>query len=111
MRTVVIPQSCGTYVQSVDDRAIAAEVRIEDDLVRVQFHSHGGHIRPAVRADVVDAVLDLPEVRRRRMLHATVPLGDVELLGQLTLRCVSMTARAAGSTCLVEAELWPRDDD
>jgi hypothetical protein len=105
MRTVITARPDSTYVQAFDDHDLAAEVRAADDEVRVQFHVHGGHVEPTARAGLVDAVLDLPEVRRRHSLHATVPVGDSELITQLRSRCLSMSVRAAGSTCLIEAEL------
>ena len=50
-------------------------------------------------------VLDDPDVRSRRQVQVTLPLGDTEILDRLRERGVLTTFRAAGSTCLVEADL------
>jgi hypothetical protein len=52
-----------------------------------------------------DAVLDLEETRRRHILQATLPLGDVEALQQVRSRCPEVQTRPAGATCLVDARL------
>jgi hypothetical protein len=50
-------------------------------------------------------VFDDPEVRSRRQVQLTLPLGDFEILDGIRRRSLLRTFRAAGSTCLVEAEL------
>ncbi len=72
---------------------------------RVSLHAESGHIPPGRRAGLVDAVLDLPDVRDSQQLQAAVPLGDTESLQRLHERCHDMTTKAAGSTALVEANL------
>ena len=69
--------------------------------VRIRVLAHGS------RASLVDAVLDLPEVQKRPHLKAAVPLGDSESLERLRERTEDLTARAAGSTALVEAKIPP----
>ena len=46
---------------------------------RTSLHAAAGHVAPGWRADLVDAVMDLPEVRASQRLEATVPLGDVRV--------------------------------
>lgn len=50
-------------------------------------------------------MFDDPDVRSRRHVQLTLPLGDFEILDGVRRRSVLVTFRAAGSTCLVEAEL------
>lgn len=72
---------------------------------RVSLHAASGHVAPGSRARLVDAVLDLPEVRASRRLQATVPLGDTESLWRLRERTKDADTRPAGSTALVEADI------
>ncbi len=65
---------------------------------------------PGRRADLVDAVVDLPEVQASSRLEATIPLGDGETLDRIRERTEETTSRAAGSTALVDASL-PGDKD
>ena len=60
---------------------------------------------PGRRADLVDAVVDLPEVQASSRLEATIPLGDGETLDRLRERTEETTSRPAGSTALVDASL------
>ena len=60
---------------------------------------------PGRRADLVDAVVDLPEVQASSRLEATIPLGDTETLDRLRERTEETTTRPAGSTALVDASL------
>src|SRR4029077_13632149 len=53
---------------------------------RTSLHAAAGHVAPGWRADLVDAVMNLPEVRASQRLEATVPLGDVEFLERLRER-------------------------
>jgi hypothetical protein len=46
-------------------------------------------------------------VRSRRQVQVTLPLGDIEILDRVRQRSVVGGFRAAGSTCLLEAELLP----
>lgn len=72
---------------------------------RASLHSASGHVTPGRRADLVDAVVDLPEVQASSRLEATIPLGDGETLDRLRERTEETTSRAAGSTALVDASL------
>ena len=75
--------------------------------VQVSLHAQSGHLSPGSRANLVDAVLDLPNVQTSAHLQATVPLGDAESLERLQQRTEDMTTRAAGSTILVDADMHP----
>ncbi|HEU5268111.1 MAG TPA: hypothetical protein VFU35_15485 [Jatrophihabitans sp.] len=87
------------------DRDTVADVTFRDAEVAVHFHVGSGHVPPDARASVVDAVFELPELGEHRMLRASIPIGDAELLHLLRRRCPSLSARAAAATCLVDAEL------
>lgn len=89
-----------------DDRTVAAEVAASGDAgetARTSLHAESGHVPPGRRADLVDAVMDLPEVRASARLQAAVPIGDSESLERLRERTEEMVTRPAGSTALVEA--------
>ena len=96
---------------SDDGRTVAAaEVIISGEpggIARVSLRAEAGHITPGRRASLVDAVLDLPEVRESAHLEAAFPLGDTESLHRLQQRCEHVRARPAGSSAIVEADLPP----
>lgn len=85
-----------------------AQVNVPDGrpgTVQAFLRAESGHIAPGRRASLVDAVLDLPDVRSSTRLQATVPRGDGESLQRLRERCTSVTTHVAGCTVLVDAEL------
>lgn len=47
---------------------------------RASFHAASGHVAPGRRADLADAMMDLPVVQAGGRLQATAPLGDGEPL-------------------------------
>jgi uncharacterized phage protein gp47/JayE len=88
----------------------AAEVTASkeaDGTARASLHAASGHITPGSRASLVDAVMDLPEVRASARLEAAVPLGDAESLGRLRDRTEEAVTRPAGSTALLDANIPP----
>lgn len=92
-----------------DDRVVAsAHVTTSPDApdtAEAALHAEAGHLPPGSRAHLVDVVVDLPEVRDRAHMTATVPLGDAESLQQLRARTSHMDTRQAGSTAIVDADL------
>jgi hypothetical protein len=78
---------------------------VDDSMVRASLHVEPGHLQPGTRARLVDAVLDAPEVSSRRHVQVAVPLGDGEMLDRVRERCDSDEARAAGTSCLIDAHL------
>jgi hypothetical protein len=94
---------------SHDGHAIAhANITVPADphgTTQAAFHANSGQLPPGTRRDLVDAVLDLPDVRNSDHLRATVPLGDTESLDRLRERTTDMSSRAAGSTALVDADI------
>jgi hypothetical protein len=93
------------------DRTIAAaEVTTAEGAegtARTSLHAPSGHSAPGSRASLVDAVMDLPEVRASTRLEATVPLGDGEALDRLRERTEDAVTRPAGSTALLDARIPP----
>ncbi len=103
-------------IKDGDQTVAAAEVsQRPDGNTRASLHAAPGHVAPGHRADLVDAVVDLPEVQASSRLEATVPLGDTESLDRLRERTEETTTRSAGSTALVDASLPggqdPRNED
>ncbi len=91
------------------DRAVAAaEVTTSQGparTARASLRAQAGHITPGVRARLVDAVLDLPEVQESTRLTAVFPLGDSESLHQLQKRCEDVRTHPAGASAVLEATL------
>lgn len=95
-------------IKEGDQTVAAASVAAPDEpggTVRTSLHAASGHVPPGKRAELVDAVLDLPEVQASERLEATVPLGDSEALERLRQRTAETVTRPAGSTALVDAEI------
>jgi hypothetical protein len=53
----------------------------------------------------VDAVVDRASALRADRLQASLPAGDGEMLDRLGERCPHVDTRAAGASCLADAEL------
>jgi hypothetical protein len=95
-------------VKDGDQTVAAAEVTTAEGAegtARTSLHATSGHIPPGSRASLVDAVMDLPEVRASTRLEATVPLGDGEALERLRQRTEDAVTRPAGSTALLDASV------
>src|SRR5262249_42224443 len=85
---------------------VAAEVTMPvAGTARTSLRAAAAQVAPGWRADRVDAVMDLPEVRASHRLEATVPLGDGEFLGRLRERTTGAVTRPAGSTVLLDATI------
>jgi hypothetical protein len=85
----------------------SADVTITRQTARASLRAAAGHLPPGVRARLVDAVLDLPELHGGAHLEAAFPLGDSETLGRLRERCTDVTTHPAGATALLEANFGP----
>lgn len=98
-------------IKDGDQTVAAAEVSQQPGgTARASLHAASGHVAPGRRADLVDAVVDLPEVQASSRLEATIPLGDTESLDRLRERTEDTTTRPAGSTALVDASLPGNED-
>jgi hypothetical protein len=95
--------------QTVADADVSAPAE-PAGTARASLRSASGHIAPGSRASLVDAVMDLPEVRESSRLKAAIPLGDSESLERLRQRADEVVTRPAGSTALVDAAVPPPDE-
>jgi hypothetical protein len=98
------------HVELKDHGQVVAEAEVimaAEGTARTSLHAASGHVAPGWRRDLVDAVMDLPEVRASHRLEATIPLGDGELLGRLRERTWHTVTRPAGSTILIDAIIPP----
>lgn len=102
-------QELHLHVEIVDDErtVAAAEVTSEGPggTAWASLRAESGHITPGCRASLVDAVLDLPEVRESAHLNVVFPLGDGETLQRLRERCLDVRTHPAGDSAIVEANL------
>jgi len=89
------------HITIKDDGRLLAEAVIQShpDLVDAQLRVEAGHIPPGARSQLVDAVLDLPNVPSGTRLEITLPTGDAEMLDQIRNRCHSINTRVAGVSC------------
>jgi hypothetical protein len=97
-------------VKDGDQIVAAAEVTTSseaDGTAHASLHAAAGHITPGKRANLVDAVMDLPEVQASARLEAAIPRGDGESLDRLRERTEDTVTRSAGSTVLVDADIPP----
>jgi hypothetical protein len=95
-------------VRDGDQIVAAAEVttaRGPDGTARTSLHAKSPDVPPGHRANLVDAVMDTPEVQASSRLEATIPLGDGELLERLRQRTTDAVTRPAGSTTLLDANI------
>lgn len=95
-------------IKDGDQTAAVAEVTISSragGTARTSLHAASGHVTPGRRANLVDAVMDLPEVQASARLEATIPLGDGESLERLRERTEDTVTHPAGSTALVDATI------
>ena len=92
-----------------DDGHPIARADVTDDggVVDLRFSVNQGHLPVGTRRLLVEVAFDLPMLKEPRLVHATLPLGDVDLLAGLRRHCAHVDARAAGATCLVDADVAP----
>ena len=98
-------------IKDGDQTVAAAEVTAPEGAggtARTSLFAASGHVAPGSRANLVDAVMDLPEVQASARLEATVPLGDGESLERLRQRTEDTVTRPAGSTALLDASIPPQ---
>jgi len=95
-----------------DDRTVATAEVITSEAsggtARVSLQAEPGHITPGRRASLVDAVLDLPEVRESAHLEVVFRLGDSESLQRLQERCEDVTTHPAGWSAHLDGNLPSR---
>ena len=102
-------QELHRHVEVSDDKrtVAAAEVTCEGPggTAWASLRAESGHVTPGRRASLVDAVLDLPEVRESAHLNVAFPLGDGETLQRLQERCLDVRTHPAGDSAIMEASL------
>jgi hypothetical protein len=99
-------------IKEGEQTVAAADVsRQPDGAVRASLHPTSGPVPPGRRAELVDAVVDQPEVQESRRLEATVPLGDSAALERLRERTEDTVTRPAGSTALVDGTIPDRGQE
>jgi hypothetical protein len=69
------------------------------------FHAEAGHLPPGTRRNLVDVVMDLPDVRASDHLRASVPTGDTESIDRLRERTTGLRTHVAGCTALIDADI------
>lgn len=70
-----------------------------------------GEAPPHARSELVDQVMDHPGVRGSDNVHVVVPIGDGESIGRLQEQTNNFTARAAGASSIIDAEVPARPAD
>jgi hypothetical protein len=98
------------HVEITDDGHLLAAAEVSTSAhphgtARVVLHAESGHLPIGTRAQLVDAVLDLPTVGSSDHLRACAPIGDSESLSQIRQRSTDMRAHAAGCTVIIDADL------
>jgi hypothetical protein len=93
-------------LEDENGRCVAeADIEVVDgSKVRASLHVEAGHLPKGTRTRLVDAVLDAPEVSSCEHVQVALPVGDTEMLDRVRERCDVEEVRAAGATCLVEAD-------
>jgi hypothetical protein len=79
-----------------------AVIHSQPDLVDAHLRVEAGHIPPGARSQLIDAVLDLPDVPPGTRLEITLPTGDGEMLEQIRHRCHDINTRVAGVSCRLQ---------
>jgi hypothetical protein len=95
-------------VRDGDHIVAAAEVTTAlgpEGTARTSLHATSPDVPAGHRRNLVDAVMDTPEVQASTRLEATIPLGDGELLERLRQRTTDAVTRPAGSTALFDANI------
>jgi hypothetical protein len=69
-------------------------------------------VSPEARGELVDRVMEHPAVQGSDKVRVVVPLGDSESISRLHEHTTNVTARAAGASSVIEADVaHPAADD
>jgi hypothetical protein len=92
-----------------DDGRLVAEAVVQShpDLVVAMLRVETGQMPPGTPSRLVDAVLDLLQVPAGTALEMTFSTGEVEMLEQIRSRCLDITTRVAGTSCLLRTTVPP----
>jgi hypothetical protein len=99
------PTPTARHLSELSHKLVSADVLVDDLHVEISITVSGGQIAPGDREHLVDQIFAVPGVADARVIRASIPVGDIELLDALRLRCRALQVRAAGSTCLIEGIL------
>ena len=99
-RRIVEIEDAGRTVASAEVRPTG-----EPGVVHTDLHAESGPLPSDARTQLVDAVLEHPDVHAADHLVATMPVGDTEMLERVRERCEDVEAHAAGATKIVDARL------
>ena len=97
-----------------DERTVAEaeiEAHPEQPTVHVSLSVDAGQLPPGTRTQLVDAVLDLPEMTSGTHLSLTMPAGDAEMLDRMRERCADVDSHRAGASLIVEATVDRSSDE
>jgi hypothetical protein len=89
---------------SNDSWAWATITSADRDEVLIAIVVPAGHLPTTARHELIEAVFAHPAVRASSRITATIPLGDFELLDGFSRHCPQVRTRAAGASCLVDAQ-------
>ncbi len=80
---------------------------------KVALQRHRDDSPPEVRGDLVDRVMDASGVSNSDSVHVVLPVGDSASISRLQERTTGFSARAAGASSVVDADVpgGPGDDD
>ena len=92
-------------VHDEDGRRVAsADIKVVAEAARASLSVEAGYVPAGTREHLVDVVLDSPEVNASHHLEVAIPLGDADMLHRIRERCDTAETRAAGSSCLINAD-------
>jgi hypothetical protein len=86
-------------------RIASADIEVLEKATRMSLRVEAGHVPAGTRERLVDAVLDSAEVSASRQIEAAIPIGDTDMLHRIQERCDATQSRAAGASCLIDAEI------
>ena len=98
------------------DGHVVAEASIStrpqpEEPANVALSAQRDHVPAGARGELVDQVLDHPDVQGSDNVHVVLPLGDSESISRLQERTTNFSARAAGASSVVEAEVVRPDTE
>jgi hypothetical protein len=93
------------HITIVDDGRLLAEARVQSslDVIQASLRVEAGQLPAGTRTRLVDAVLELSNAPHGTPLEMTLPAGDAEMLHRMRERCGSVSTRAAGVSCRLDA--------
>ena len=95
----------GEQTVAAADVTIPLEASPDETIAQASLRAAPGHIPPGLRASLVDAVMDLPDVQESTRLEAALPIGDSETLDRLRERSENASTRPAGASALLDADI------